>query len=122
MELNRKTQRELNRLSNEAQRLWDEQRDVLAHAKDVAREASRQASDIAKREVMPRARTTYRDNVEPLVSKISGRKAVAVPEKSSNPLVYVLMAIGAIAIAAISYAAWQTLRPDDDLWVEEDDA
>jgi hypothetical protein len=121
MELNRKTQRELNRLSNETQRLWDEQRDVLAHAKDVARQASRQAGDIARREVLPRAQTTYRDTVEPFVSRISWKKAAPVPEKSSNPLVYVLMAIGAIAIAAISYAAWQTLRADDDLWVEEDD-
>jgi hypothetical protein len=121
MELDRKTQRELNRLSNEAQRLWDEQRDVLAHAKDVARKASRQAGDIARREVIPRAHTTYRDTVEPLVSKIPWKKAAPVPEKSSNPLVYVLMAVGAIAIAAISYAAWQTLRADDDLWVEEDE-
>jgi hypothetical protein len=120
MDLDRKTQRELNRLSNEAQRLWEEQRDVLAHAKDVAREASRQASEITKREVIPRAQTKYRDTVEPLVSKIPWRKA-PVPEKNSNPLVYVLMAVGAIAVAAIGYAAWQTLRADDDLWVEEDE-
>jgi hypothetical protein len=43
-----------------------------------------------------------------------------MPKKSSNPLVYVLMAIGAIAVAVVSYAAWQTLRADEDLWVEED--
>jgi hypothetical protein len=30
------------------------------------------------------------------------------------------MAIGAIAVAVVSYAAWQTLRADEDLWVEED--
>jgi hypothetical protein len=30
------------------------------------------------------------------------------------------MAIGTIALAIVSYAAWQTLRADDDLWVEED--
>jgi hypothetical protein len=30
------------------------------------------------------------------------------------------MAVGAIAVAALSYAAWQTLRADEDLWVEEE--
>jgi hypothetical protein len=30
------------------------------------------------------------------------------------------MAIGTIAVAVIGYAAWQTLRADDDLWVEEE--
>jgi ABC-type transporter Mla subunit MlaD len=122
MELDRKTQRELNRLTHEAQRLWEEQRDVLSHAKDVAREASRQATDITKREVLPRAQSKYRETVEPLVARVPWKKAPAVPEKNSHPLVYVLMAIGAIAVAAISYAAWQTLRADDDLWVEEDEA
>jgi hypothetical protein len=41
-------------------------------------------------------------------------------KKSSNPFVFVLMAIGTIAVAVIGYAAWQTLRADDDLWVEEE--
>jgi hypothetical protein len=31
------------------------------------------------------------------------------------------MAVGAIAVAVIGYAAWQTLRADDDLWVEENE-
>jgi hypothetical protein len=121
MDLDRKTQRELNRLSSEAHRLWEEQREVLSHAKEVAREASRQAGDITKREVLPRAHSKYRETVEPLMARVPWKKAPAVPEKNSNPLVYVLMAIGAIAVAAISYAAWQTLRADDDLWVEEDE-
>lgn len=122
MDIDRKTQRELNRLSAEAQRLWDEQRDVLAHAKDLARTASRHASDIAAREVLPRAQHAYRDTVEPLLAKIPWSKAAPVQKRSANPLVFVLMAIGAIALAAISYSAYQTLRADDDLWVEEDDA
>jgi hypothetical protein len=31
------------------------------------------------------------------------------------------MAIGALALGLIGYAAWQTLRADDDLWVEDED-
>lgn len=118
MDFDRKTRRELDKLSHEAHRLWEEQRDVLAHARDVVKDASKTAGDYTKREVIPKAHETYRSTVAPLLSKISGHAAPA--KKSSNPLLYVLMAVGAIAVAAISYAAWQTLRADDDLWVEED--
>jgi hypothetical protein len=120
MDLDRTTQRELNRLGAEAQRLWEEQRDVLSHAKDVVRSASRQASGLAQREILPRAAHVYRDTVIPLLSTMHRTKVAPVQKKSSNPLVYVLMAIGAIALAAISYQAYQTLRADDDLWIEDD--
>lgn len=120
MDFDRKTMRDINRLAHEAQRLWEEQREVLSHAKDVALDASRQAGDVARKELLPRARSTYRNTIEPNLSRIPWKKAAPMPKKSSNPLVYVLMAIGAIAVAAVSYAAWQTLRADDDLWVEED--
>ena len=118
--MDRKTQRELARLSQEARRLWEEQRDVLSHAKSVARHASHSASEIAKRDVLPRAQETYRDSIEPALARIHWRQ-VAPPKKSSNPFVYVLMAIGTLALALIGYAAWQTLRADDDLWVEDED-
>ena len=118
--MDRKTQRELARLSHEAKRLWEEQRDVLSHAKNVARHASQSASDIAKRDLIPRAQETYRDTIEPTLSEIPWRH-VAAPKKSSNPFVYVLMAVGTLALALVGYAAWQTLRADDDLWVEDED-
>lgn len=121
VDLDRKTQRELHRLGTEALRLWEEQREVLSHARGVAKDASRHAGDFTKREVLPRAHGKYRETVEPLVARVLWKKAPVVSEKSSNPLVYVLMAVGAIALAAISYAAWQTVRSDDDLWVEEDE-
>lgn len=116
--MDRKTQRELARLSHEAKRLWEEQRDVLSHAKNVARHASQSASDIAKRDVLPLAHEAYRETIEPTLSRIPWRR-VAPPKKTSNPFVYVLMAIGALALALVGYAAWQTLRADDDLWVED---
>jgi hypothetical protein len=118
--MDRKTRRELARLSQEAKKLWDEQRGVLSHAKNVARHASQSASDIAKRDLIPRAHETYRDTIEPALARIPWRQAPA-PKKSANPVVYVLMAIGALAVALIGYAAWQTLRADDDLWVEDED-
>lgn len=119
MDIDRKTQRELNRLSADTQRLWDEQREVLSHAKTIVREASRNAGDIARREVLPRAQSSYRDTLEPLLTKIPWSKAPA-PQKTRNPLGFVLMAIGTLAVAAIGLAAYQALRADEDLWVEED--
>jgi hypothetical protein len=118
MDVDRKTQRELNRLNKEAHRLWGEQREVLSHARDVALDATRAAGSYTKREVLPKAHDAYHTAISPLIERVSAR--VAKPKKSANPLTYLLMAIGAIALAAISYAAWQTLRADDDLWVEED--
>ena len=49
------------------------------------------------------------------------RKAVApAPVKSSpGPGTYVLIGLGVLAVASVAYAAWQTLRADDDLWVED---
>lgn len=33
---------------------------------------------------------------------------------------YILMGIGIVAAAGIAYAAWQTLRADDELWVSDE--
>ena len=122
MELNRDTRKEMARLAREAQELWEDQRGVFLNAKKVARHASRSAGEAAKRGVWPRAYETYRENVAPVLAKLPWSVPGKVPVKGpANPFVYVLMAVGAIAVALIGYAAWQTLRADDDLWVEEDD-
>ena len=42
-------------------------------------------------------------------------------KKSPGPGRYILIGLGVVATAAVAYAAWQTLRADDDLWVEEDE-
>jgi glutamate-1-semialdehyde aminotransferase len=118
MKFNRKTQKELAKLNKEAHRLWEEQRDVLAHAREVAKDATRVAGSYTKREVFPKAAESYHAALAPVFARLS--QATAKPKKSANPLKFVLMAVGAIAVAALSYAAWQTLRADDDLWVEED--
>lgn len=49
---------------------------------------------------------------------------VQPPKRSSGIGGYLLIALGAVAVAALAYAAWQTLRADDELWVvdETDDA
>jgi hypothetical protein len=45
----------------------------------------------------------------------------AVPaRKSSGPGRYILLGLGLVAAAGIAYAAWQTLRADDELWVSDE--
>jgi hypothetical protein len=52
----------------------------------------------------------------------AGKKAPVVQQKSAGPGRYILIGVIVVAIAGIVYAAWQTLRADDDLWIDEDEA
>lgn len=62
----------------------------------------------------PRVRDVVRK-----VSRAGERAGVVTPPKSSGPGRYILIGLGVVAAAGIAYAAWQTLRADDDLWIEE---
>lgn len=54
------------------------------------------------------------------VSKAGQRVGlVTPPKKGAGPGTYVLVGLAIAAVAGIAYAAWQTLRADDDLWIEE---
>jgi hypothetical protein len=46
---------------------------------------------------------------------------VGAVKKSHGPGRYILIGVIVVAIAGIAYAAWQTLRADDDLWIDEDE-
>ena len=49
-----------------------------------------------------------------------GSKVVPVASKSSGPGRYILIGVGLVAAAGLAYAAWQTLRADDELWVSDE--
>jgi hypothetical protein len=49
-----------------------------------------------------------------------GKKVGITPAKSSGPGKYILIGVGVVALAGIAYAAWQTLRADDELWVSDE--
>lgn len=53
------------------------------------------------------------------VSKVGQRAGVVTPAKTTGPGRYIAIAVGVVAVAGIAYAAWQTLRADDDLWIED---
>jgi len=49
-----------------------------------------------------------------------GTRAGIIQPKPAGPGRYILIGIGVVALAAVAYAAWQTLRADDDLWIEDE--
>ena len=44
---------------------------------------------------------------------------VEVP-KSPGPARYIFLGVALVAAAGVAYAAWQTLRADDSLWIEDE--
>ena len=52
----------------------------------------------------------------------SGGKVVSLappPKKRLGPGGFILIGLGVVAAAGVAYAAWQTLRADEDLWIED---
>lgn len=166
MALSRKQKKELKRLKGAASDLWDDQKDVLEHATQVVRDATRHLSEVGKDELGPRVREgiatgrTLADSAgekvkhdvlpavssalasalavlevakDPRVREAMSRAGKAgsqlgskvgltpAPKPSSGPGRYILIGIGIVAAAGVAYAAWQTLRADDELWVSDDE-
>jgi hypothetical protein len=179
MGLSRKRRRELKKLRGSASDVWGEQREVLEHASQVVKAASRQAATVARDDVAPRVQKAYAKKIQPSVDAgvgsvksaanatrdkftddvlpaVSGAlgSAIAVLDVARNkqlrdalksasasgrefatkagqrvglievkpqrgPGTFILIGLGVVAAAGIAYAAWQILRADDDLWVEE---
>lgn len=51
-----------------------------------------------------------------------GTKVGIVQKRKTGPGRYILVGIAVIGLIGIAYAAWQTLRADDELWVSDDEA
>lgn len=54
-----------------------------------------------------------------LATKAGQKVGIVEVKPKPGPGRYILIGLGVVAVGAIAYAAWQTLRADDDLWVEE---
>ena len=52
-------------------------------------------------------------------AKVGARVAPAAA-RSSGPGRYILIGVGVVAATGLAYAAWQTLRADDELWVSDE--
>jgi hypothetical protein len=65
------------------------------------------------------------DRVQGAIESV--RRYATVPEVSPahpvksgpNAIQWLLIGVGAVAVASAAYAAWQTLRADDDLWIPD---
>lgn len=62
----------------------------------------------------PRVRDVVRK-----VSRAGEKAGVVTMPKKSGPGKYILLGLGVVAVAGVAYAAWQTLRADDELWIED---
>lgn len=49
-----------------------------------------------------------------------GTRAGLIKPQKPGPGRYILIGIGVVATLAVAYAAWQTLRADDDLWIDDE--
>ncbi|WP_347755182.1 hypothetical protein [Agrococcus sp. ProA11] len=67
------------------------------------------------------------DRVKDAIKSV--REYATVPEvapsrsarSGPNAVQWILIGVGAVAVAGAAYAAWQTLRADDDLWIPDAD-
>jgi hypothetical protein len=64
----------------------------------------------------------FREKLDEL-SRNAKKSVAAVPVKKSGPGAgtIVLIVLGIVALAGVAYAAWQTFRADDDLWIADDE-
>ncbi|GGD67924.1 MULTISPECIES: hypothetical protein [Microbacterium] len=69
MSLTRKRKKELRRLRDNATELWESQQEVVGHAAEVAREASRQLGNVGREQVLPVVQDAYNRRVAPTVNR-----------------------------------------------------
>lgn len=187
MGLSRKRKKELRKLQEHANHVWESQQELIGDAAHVAREAGRQLGNYGREQVVPQVQETYGKYAQPYVdqgvrvtrdvlhkrivpaagavvgsamsvwdaahdtrerfaagrglslpdSKAVSKKAdkyskgavkkmerrlrtVENPPKRVNAGGVIAIILGAAAAIGVAYAAWQTLRADDELWVADD--
>lgn len=69
MSITRKRKKELRRLQEDANQLWENQQILVGHAADVAREAGRQLGNFGREQVAPAVQDTYQRRVAPVVDQ-----------------------------------------------------
>jgi hypothetical protein len=187
--LSRKRKKELRRLQDQANKLWESQQVLVGEAATVAREAGRQLGNYNREHITPTVQANYEKYAAPYVdksvktaqqvfndklvpaagavvgsamsvwdaandtrSKLAAGRGVSVDldalsraaqkngKKATKKLQAQLAAasqpvqkksgmsaggviallLGIAAAVGVVYAAWQTLRADDELWVADD--
>jgi hypothetical protein len=185
--LSRKRKKELQKLQDQASKLWSSQQVLVGEATNVAREAGRQLGNYSREEFVPQVQANYQRYAAPYVDRgmkysqhvvtdrlvpaagamvgsalsvwdaandtraklaadrgfvlppaslvaknaekygkkasknIAARVAAVQPQRKgigAGGVIAILL--GVAAAVGVLYAAWQTLRADDELWVADD--
>ena len=92
--------------------------------------ASALASDTAKKKIAEavekaaefgkKVKTEGTSKATLLAQKAGLVEVKPAPKTGPGPGSYVLIGLGVVAVAGLAYAVWQTLRADDDLWIEDE--
>lgn len=69
MNVSRKRKKELRRLQQDAEQLWESQQELVGHAASVAREAGRQLGNFNREQVLPVVQDNYNRYVAPRVDR-----------------------------------------------------
>ncbi len=97
---------------NTRDRLVDDVLPAMSSALGTALAAIEVAKNKQVREAISRASRFGTD--------LGTKVGIIEPPKKSGPGKYILIGLGVVTAAAVAYAAWQTLRADDDLWIDDD--
>ena len=77
------------------------------------------AADVGKKFGRELDKEAWNTKAELLAQKL-GIAVKPAPKPSHGPGRYILLGVGIVAAAGLAYAVWQTLRADDDLWIEDE--
>lgn len=107
MGLSRKNKKDLKRLRKNAEAVWNEQQEVLAHAASVLAKSRRQAGIYAKKEVVPLVKGAYHTRLKPVydsgVSAVEGTYSSA-RDAYRHRVLPTVAAVGGTAVAAFEAA------------------
>ena len=107
MGLSRKHKKDLKRLRKNAEAVWSEQQEVLAHAASVLEKSRRHATKYAKKEVVPAVKDAYSSRVKPVydngVSAVEGTYSSA-RDAYKHKVLPTFAAVGGTAAAAFEAA------------------
>jgi hypothetical protein len=78
------------------------------------------ASNVGKKLGRELDKEAWNAKAELLAKRFGIAVAKPAPAPTPGPGRYILLGVGVVAVAGLAYAVWQTLRADDDLWIEDE--
>jgi hypothetical protein len=101
--------------------------DALNNAGRILADAARLAARYSRDEIAPRARSEYAEHLAPLLATglAAGRRylrntPLPVAKKKSGLGSFIAAGFAIALVAGVAYVAWQTLRTDDEAWVDDE--